>query len=87
MIFTVAGSSMQESVELQKRLTDMRIEEWLAEDVFKIKWWFLLALFAVSVYIWWRMVDKTRLQEICLYGAIVTIMTLGLDEYGEELCL
>jgi hypothetical protein len=79
--------SSPEIVELQKRLTDLRIEEWLTEDIFHLKWWFLLGLFAVSVYIWWRLVDKTRLEEICLYGAIVTIITLGLDEYGDELTL
>jgi len=83
---TVPPSS-PEVVELQKRLTDMRIQEWLTEDIFHGKWWFLLGLFVVSVYLWWRVADKRRLEEICLYGAIVTIITLGLDEYGDELTL
>jgi hypothetical protein len=74
-------------VELQKLLTDLRIQDWIEEDIFKFKWWFLLLFFCLSGFVWWKMVDKARLSEISLYMAITSIVTLGLDEYGEELTL
>lgn len=85
MLFTVSG--IPADVEIQKHLTSLRIEEWLREDLFHFRWWFLLSLFIVSVFIWWKMVDKRRLHEITLYAMLTTLMTLILDEFGEELTL
>ncbi len=85
MLYTITVNPVQ--IELQKTLTAMRIEEWLAQDVFQLKWWFLVLVFVVSIYSWWKLVDKARLQEISLYMAITIIFTLGLDECGEELAL
>jgi len=85
MLFTVSG--IPADVEIQKQLTSLRIDEWLREDVFHFRWWFLLVLFIVSALVWWKMVDKTRLHEISLNAALTIIMTLALDEFGEELSL
>lgn len=81
MLFT----GMAAAVEIQRQLTFIRVDEWLREDVFRFRWWFLIALFIVSVAVWWKLVDKTRLHEIVLYASLTTLITLGLDEYGEEL--
>lgn len=85
MLYTVTVNAAE--IELQMRLTNMRITSWLEEDLFHIRWWFLLFVFILSGFIWWKMVDKTRLQEITLYALMTSIITLGLDEYGEELTL
>lgn len=85
MLFTVSGAPA--IIELQRQLTSLRIDEWLREDVFHFKWWFLLGIFIVSISAWWILVNKTRLHEISLYAALTMIITLGLDEYGEELTL
>jgi len=85
MLFTVSG--IPADVEIQSQLTSIRIDEWLQEDVFHFRWWFLLVLFIVSVFIWWKVVDKKRLHEISLYAVLTTIIILGIDEYGEELTL
>lgn len=85
MLFTV--SDIPADVEIQRQLTSLRIDEWLRQDVFHFRWWFLLVLFIVSVLVWWKMVDKTRLHEISLYAALTTIITIGINEYGEELTL
>lgn len=80
-------SSMSVVAELQCRLTAIRIDQWLREDVFHFRWWFLLGLFGFSLFLWWRLVDKKRLPEIVLFMGLTTIITLVLDECGEELCL
>ena len=74
-------------VEVQKRLTDLRIEEWLREDVFRFKWYLLLALLIFYAIMWWKLVDKTRLHEITLYLLLTFIITMGIVEYGNELTL
>lgn len=74
-------------VEVQWHLTTTRFDEWMRNDVFHFRWWLLLVLFIISAYIWWKTVDKSRLNEIILYTALITIITLSLDELGEELTL
>lgn len=79
--------SIPPDVEIQRKLTSTRIDEWIRDDIFRFRWWFLIALFIVAVVLWWKMVDKTRLLEISLYASLTTIIALGLDEIGDEFCL
>jgi hypothetical protein len=76
-----------QAVQTQWHLTNVRFEVWMREDVFRLKWWSLLIIFILSVYFWWKIVDKSRFFEIVLYMALVSILALTLDELGEELCL
>ena len=85
MLLTV--SNIPPDVEIQKQLTSMRLDLWFREDIFHFRWWFLLAVFIASVVLWWKMVNKKRIIEICIYAALVTIITIVLDEIGEELSL
>lgn len=73
--------------EVQILLTSTRFDEWMRNDVFSFRWWFLLAIFAISAYAWWKTIDRSRFKEIILYTALITILTLVLDELGEELAL
>jgi hypothetical protein len=75
------------AVELQKLLTDFRVNQWLQDDLFHIRWWVMVGLFATSIFTWCKLVDKTRLPEIILHNGLTTILTLILDEFGEELVL
>jgi hypothetical protein len=83
----LADSGVSAVVELQILLTNIRIDHWLQESVFHLKWWFLLGVFLISAFGWYRLADKTRLPEILLYMGLTTIITLILDEFGEELSL
>ena len=82
---TVSGALSE--IEVQKQLTSVRLDEWILNDVFHLRWWFLLVLFIISAFFWCKIVDKSRLKEIILYTALITIFTLVLDELGEELTL
>jgi len=84
MIFNTEVST---AVELQKLLTSLRINEWLREDFFHFRWFFLLGSFIFSAFVWCKLVDKSRLPEIILHAGLTTILTLVLDEMGEELTL
>jgi hypothetical protein len=83
----LAVSGISQGVEVQKMLTAAHVEEWLQHDLFQIKWWFLLALTILVFWVWWRQLDKARLPEVVLYAVLMTIVMMGVDEYGEELVL
>lgn len=70
---------------MQDRLSAMHVDEWLKEDVFTFRWWLLIALILLTVVIWWFLLEKSRLKELLLFTALGIILSLGLNEYGEEL--
>lgn len=76
-----------QSVELQKQLTSIHIDEWMNEDFLQARWWILLAMIALSLLIWVLLLDKTRLKDICLFAVLSALFTLSLVEYGDELIL
>jgi hypothetical protein len=80
-------SEIRKDVGIQKRLTSIHIDNWIKEDVFKLRWWLLIAFILISIFIWWYLLDKSRAYEICLYVALAAIFALGVREYGEELTL
>lgn len=81
------NTNVSTAVELQRLLTDLRINEWLQEDLFHFRWFFLIGVFVFSVFVWCKLVDKSRLPEITLHAGLIAIITLVLDEIGEELTL
>lgn len=80
-------TEVPKSVNLQRLLTSIHIHNWLKNDLFHSDWWFLIGLVFVSLLVWWCLLDKSRLNEICLYTALAAILSLGIVEYGEELTL
>ena len=83
----MAPSAIRPSVELQKKLTELRIEQWLADDVFHARWWILIGLLIVLCIAWFLLLDKARAKEACLFLVLAIIVVLGIDEYGVELIL
>jgi hypothetical protein len=68
-------------------LTLTRFEEWLRSDLFHLRWWVIVLLFALDILPLWKYVDKARLREIVFFSAVTAVMILILDELGEELTL
>jgi hypothetical protein len=80
-------SEINKDVGIQKHLTSMHIDSWLKEDVFKLRWWLLIAFILITIFVWWYLLDKLRAHEVCLYVVLAIIIALGIREYGEELTL
>lgn len=74
-------------VEVQWKLTMARFDEWIKGDVLSFHWWSLLVLCIICAYAWWKLTDKSRLNELILYTGLIIIMIIVLDELGEELSL
>lgn len=81
------SEDMLRDAAVEWQLTSTRFDEWFKSDLFSLRWWLLLGVFVLSIYIWWKLVDKSRLNEIMLFSSIVAIIILTLDELGEELTL
>lgn len=78
---------MLKDAAVQWQLTSARFQEWMDNEVFRFRWWLLLAVFILSAIIWWKLVDRSRLHEIALFAGMTCIIILVLDELGEEMTL
>jgi hypothetical protein len=47
----------------------------------------LLSLFILPWFVWWILVDKSRIKQIWLFGALISILIIYLDDIGSELNL
>ena len=74
-------------IETQKKLTEMRKQYWHHHDLFSPQWWFVLTITIIPWIIWWFLVDRTRIKQIWLFGSLLTILIIHLDDIGSELGL
>lgn len=80
-------SGIPQSVDLQSKLTELHIQEWLTQDVFHTRWWILIGSLAAMYIGWFLLLNKAKKKETCLFLLLAVIIQLGIDEYGEELIL
>lgn len=79
-------SSLHEIIyELECQLTQVRIEHWLKHDLLSLQWWILVATLIIPWLLWWKWVDKKRLAEIALFGALILILASFLDAILSDL--
>lgn len=71
-------------LELEKRLTQARIDNWLHHDLFTYQWWLLVVVLIIPWIVWWRYVDKKRILEILVVGLMVIIIVSYLDAVLSE---
>lgn len=72
---------------LRGQLISSEFDFWRHHALFTWQWWMLVVLAILSWAIWWKTVDKSRLNEIVLFGAIILIITIVLDGLGTELMI
>ena len=73
--------------EMMKELTHGTIENWLAHGLGTWRWWVLLGLLIVPWFGWYKIADKKQLDELTLFGLVVMVFTITLDEFGFVLAL
>lgn len=72
----------KEIIKLQQQLTDLEHQYWTDNVIFTFNWWVLLCIFIVPWLIWWKFVDKKRIQEILIYGFFIMVLSSILDDLG-----
>ena len=76
--------SFEQIRDVHKELTDMKTEYWFHHDLFSFQWWLLLLILFVPWLIWWRFVDKNRISQILLFGTLLMVLVMMLDDLGVE---
>ncbi len=74
-------------IELESRLKTLRYDEWINNVLFSFNWWLLLFLTIIPWILWLKYVQRDRLISILLYGALITIYSILLDDIGAYLQL
>lgn len=80
-------SSSHKILQLEQQLHSARMEDWLQYDLFSPQWWLLVTVLIVPWIIWWHYVNKRKLLEISLVGAIVLIVASYLDAVFSDMSL
>lgn len=70
-----------------KHITYARIDNWLDTDFLTWGWCLQLILFILSLFVWWKLVEKKRLMEITFLGFLMMAVVISLDQVGYELGL
>lgn len=74
--------SHEEIQQQFKHSQDLMTKDWLNHFVFSGEWWILLIITIVPWLLWWRLVDKSRILEISLYGLFISSVSTFLDILG-----
>lgn len=74
-------------IEIKTQLRGMFLEHYLTYELFSWNWWLEITIIIVTLLVWWKVVDKKRLLEICFLGLIVNVIATLLDISGSEYVL
>ena len=77
--------SVEQLAEMVRLLTQGRIENWLGEELGSWRWWTLVILLIAPWFAWFKLANKRQFNELTLFGLIVMVLTITLDELGFEL--
>ena len=67
---------------VRRQLLEVSRQYWTSHTVFTWQWWLLIALSLLPWFIWWKFVDKKRVIELSLYGAMIAMISVLLDTIG-----
>ncbi|WP_078548581.1 CBO0543 family protein [Litchfieldia alkalitelluris] len=84
---TDKSPSFEDIRNMHHQVYEMKLDYWLTENLFTFQWWLLLFVLIIPWFIWWRLVDKKRLTPILLFGTLLMILVLMLDDIGVEIHL
>ncbi|WP_426453990.1 CBO0543 family protein [Paenibacillus sp. S-38] len=76
--------SYEDILKARKHLSDLAEAHWVHDDLHKWTWWLLVILTLLPFYIWWKLVDRRRLQEILLYGMLIALFAITFDNIGTD---
>lgn len=73
IIFTIEYTSIEATKQAQEILTQIKIEHWLKEEVFRIQWWIQVVVLISPWFIWWKLVDKKKIVEISTHSLYMSL--------------
>ena len=67
-----------------KQLTYARIDNWLDTDFLTWRWGLQVGLALISLFLFWKLVDKKRLMEMTFHSLLVMTIAIWSDQVGYE---
>jgi hypothetical protein len=78
---------LEQITQCKTQLRDMFFQHYAESEVFSWVWWASIGIIVISFAVWWIVVEKKRLMEICLFGLIVNLWATFLDLMGTSYVL
>lgn len=69
---------------VHQQLYDMRAKYQISHSLFTVQWSLLLIVLFIPWLIWWRFVEKERITQILLFGTLLMILIIFMDDFGVE---
>ncbi len=73
--------------KLREQLRDASFQHFFKFELFSPVWFLLIALIVIPLIVWWILVDKKRLLEICMFGLLIGMSSTFLDILGSDYVL
>lgn len=74
-------------IELRKQIFQIQYEHWTKDTLFSLRWWVMLLAVIILWFMWWKLLDKKRFNEIGLAGFITAVLDFLLNTLGVEMTL
>ncbi|HEX3032724.1 MAG TPA: CBO0543 family protein [Bacillota bacterium] len=71
-------------IEQRTRLKEGSLEFWLDKNLDSPAWWTMLGILLILVFVWWKLVDKTRFLEIVCCGLMSGLLFTIVDSIASE---
>ncbi|NLF27275.1 MAG: hypothetical protein GX592_05200 [Clostridiales bacterium] len=78
---------LEELIRLKGEGLDLFLRHYFEQEVFSLTWWVVVALFVLPLIFWWKLADKKRLLEICVFGLLINVAASFLDVFGSDYVL
>lgn len=73
--------------DIRMMLWDQSYQRWISEELFSFGWFFNIIFLALLYTVWILVVDKKRLREILLFGALMAVVGGFVDVVGVSIGL
>lgn len=84
-VFKMSYPTLDEINKIRIQLKEACITHWLDNELFHFNWWISLILTILPLYIWWKLVDKSRVFKILTFGLMIGAVSITLDIAGINL--
>ncbi len=59
--------------ETSRELAEQSYQNWVSNELFTFGWFFILATLAIVYFVWIKLVDKNRLNDLLLLGSLSSV--------------
>ena len=80
-------SPIDKIIELRKQIFKLQYDHWINDTLFTLKWWIMVLAVIILWFVWWKILDIKRFNEIGLAGFITAVVDFFLNTAGIEMTL